>query len=1151
MTYKKYLLSLFYGLLLGISVPVFSQDLIIQKSLENPFDLYRVEDWASSKLFHYVKVNDLSISPSGILWIATSNGVVRYDGKSYTNFNRFNTPEIKNDQITAIYADSKERVWFGSYGNGLVCYSTGKFIKVKFSDDFEYRDVTAIDESPITEKIWLGSFGSGVAEISDDFKIRKYKPSDGLLSGDIRTIEAGTDSAVYIGTTRGLNILKNDKITSSTTQNGLPNNVVNSVEMDSDGNLWAGTQAGLAVRTNGKWYSVGAASGINIDIRKVKAISPQKILVLSSSGTFLYVREKFFSLQQSKNLYLNAVAVVVDRKNDILLGTGDRGIVGLKKHQQEYISGKIVSTGFTDNKKSFAAYKPDNWKRQNGLPHDRVNCVLQTSDGYLWLGTANGLARFDGDDFMIYNSFLTDEDKSNDIFELFEDRSGKLWIGTNGSGVYQFEKESIHSFEIGNGNNFQVISGFMEASDSSVWVSSLTEGIAVIRGDSTTYFNVENGLPNNNVRCMLQSKSGMIYIGTNSGLYQHDPMTKITSLIKGLPDQRIQAIAENDNGDLFVATFNGLSVIYSNRIENLTTKDGLPDNIIRRLHVDQDNKLWIVTRESGISVFENGKFLNFGEKDGLSSGLTTSIEIDRNKNVWIGTYNQGINRLTKRLFTTITISNGLQSNLVSAVLSDNDGSLWIGTYGSGLQRLKNDRISIYNKSGGLTDNYITALKKDRQNRLWIGTSNGLNVLDQSNLTQYDINSGLPATDITSLAEGRDGAIYIGTNSGGLTVFKNDEFKTYSRNDGLFSKSVKTLLLDKNNTLWIGTNGNGLFIMKNGKISRLKGLNQDGSENSKRNFTRIFNLYEGNDGSIYAALNNGDFLRIKNETEIVRFTIADLKSRPVLQLTEDSRGNFWAVSDVGIFLVNNSQLTDEQLIRIKNEIPYKRVASIHFTVRDGLADNGVMEHHSLVTMGPDGKLYFASQGGVSVLNTGLINFTAPAPDVRLDKFVFDDQPVLLDRSFTGYEIMNTSTKHEFHFSVVDLLGREKVQYRYRLLGLEDDWQLAANGDVIFYGRIPSGTYQFQIMACNISGMWNGKITSLQLTVKPQWWQTIWAFLGYVFIAVFGSMQVMKFQQKRMRIKLEEQMIREKEVSEKMVLHSEMNRKTKELDYARRD
>lgn len=1122
---------------------LFSQTLTIQKSLENPLEAYHLETWGSAKGFHYLKVNDISVSPTGVLWIATGNGVVRYDGKNYTNFTRFNTNEIANNQITAILSDSKGIIWIAVYGGGLLYFQNNSFKKIKFADEFEFRDITAIVESPIDGSIWVGSSGDGVAQIIHQEKIVRYNTKLGLINNDVRSLQAVNDSTIYIGTAQGLSILKSGKFVNQTIKDGLLDNLVTAIGTDNNNTLWLGTRYGISVRKGNQWGTLTGSEGS--DIREIIAESPQKIWISTfNRGQLLYQHGRLFQMNEPNNL----TSMTFDKHHNLWLGSSTKGLYFVKQKQTDIEQGKMEILSFRNEKTNFSEYKPEYWKRENGLPHDRVNTVLQASDGYLWLGTGNGLARFNGDNFTTYSSFLSDEDKSNDIFELLEDYSGKLWIGTNGSGVYQFKKEMIESFELGNQQSFKIISSIIQATDSTIWIASPTDGIAMVKDDSIHYLNSENGLPNNNIRALFQSKNGHIYIGTTSGLYDYNPSVQQFYFTSGLSDNRIQSITESNNGDLWVGTLGGISKISNGKVVNFSQKDGLPENNIRRV-LFENNRLWITTRESGISVYDGKTFNNFSQKDGLSSNLTTSIEVDNNHNIWIGTYNQGITRLTKRIFSNLTTKNGLVSNFITSLSHDAGGNLWLGTYGSGLQQLKNNQLITFSKKNGLTDNYITVLKHDKKGRLWIGTSNGLNMLEQNRLTQYNQNSGLPATDITTIAESGDGKIYIGTSSGGLAAINNQDVRVFTRDDGLVAKNIKSVLVTKNNVVWVGTNGNGLFILKNRKFTRIAGLSGEDGKPGQRNLTRIFNLYEGKDGAVYVSLNNGEFLQIKNETEIVRFIINDLKDRPILQMTEDNFGNFWAISDVGIFLINATQLSVEITKKRESVIPIFRVASIYFTTTDGLADNNVSELTTLVSAGLDHKLYFSSQNGISVLNTGLIDFNAPAPDVRLDKFISDDDQILLDRSSQQIELENQSQRIDIHFSVVDLLGKEKVQYRYRVLELGDHWQIVGNQSLASLGKLSPGNYQFQVMACNIGGLWNGKITVLNLTIHAKWWQTYWAFFGYLALAVFGFTRVLKFQRSRLQLKMEAHWLREKELSETLLFRSEMERKTKELDYAR--
>ena len=1130
-----------------------SQTLTVEKAVQNPFDRYKFETWGTKNGFQYTNVNSISQTKDGSFWFATPTGLVRFDGRIHTSFTKFTNPEIKNNGISELFTDSQNRLWIGIYGGGLVCYENKKFRAINFGSILAFNEVTAIAETP-DGTIWVGANGDGIAKISENGIPVIFNTKNGLPSTDVRCLYSASDGTLCIGTSKGFVQFQNGVFKTFSVSDGLVDNTVTTIAEDSDNSIWLGTRYGISVFKKNHFKTYNIQNGLSSnDIKKITRKNDGGMLIATgTAGLLFFLNDKFYKLTKLNGLISDFLTTLfIDKDFSIWTGTASNGMNILKKQSETTSSTSLKSTAFIDKNGPFVNYK----LVKMTLPDNQVNAVLFSKKGYLWVGTKNGLQRFDGEQFIRFENYGNtgaDENGNENVSELFEDHTGKLWIGTSGGGLYFAGRESITSYDLGKNNPFRVVSSLTETSDSSIWIGSLTEGICSIKNDSLSFITVENGLPSNSIRSLFTSKNGTTYIGTTNGLYFFRNDRSVFTEIKGLSSPDIWTITEDKNGDIYVGTSDGLNIIKTGKIEILKEKDGIADNHIRKISVDNENNIWVATKNGGINLINNSGIFTYNTKNGLSSDLTTSLSTDSNQNIWIGTYGEGINRLNRTVFSAFSSANGLSSALTSTVISDlKDGSLWIGTFGSGLNHVKEGSITTYSRKNGLSDDYVTVLHQDKAGRIWIGTQNGLNLLSENKLTVYDSNSGLSGNEISSIAESSQGNIYIGTENNGLNLFMNGVYMPINKTDGLTSKNINSLLVDKNGSVWIGTNGKGLFLYKSGVATRIDALINDGEENTiYKNFNRIFYLFEDKKGTVFVCLNNGEILKIVNEKEVSRYQIEDLKSKPILNIIQDDNDNFWISSANGLYLINKQEFSKSVEPSSRNKFPLNKVAAIKFNESDGLANTSFLERQTISAKGKNNRLYFATQSGLSILNADWMKTNYSAPDVRIDKFTTENYTSVIDKENSFIEISNVFETYEFHYSITELLGKEKVQYRYKLDGMDDDWQLAGSRQVAYYTNLPAGNYEFKVEACNVNGEWNGKVSRLGLKILPQWWQTIWAYIAYILIVIFVVLQILKYNDRKMYEKVEEQSVRDKEVADKIILHNEIKRKTKELEFARK-
>lgn len=743
-----------------------------------------------------------------------------------------------------------------------------------------------------------------------------------------------------------------------------------------------------------------------------------------------------------------------------------------------------------DPAKRVTQYGHDAWQTEQGLPQNSVTAILQTRDGYLWLGTQEGLVRFDGVKFTVFDKSNTPAFTNHFILSLCEDRLGRLWIGTYGGGL-----------------------------------------VCLDQGKFSTYTR-QDGLSNEVIRVLCEDQQGNLWIGTDRGLNRlTNGRFKVFISPTGSFDERISAVAQDRDGNLWVGFTSGvLTFLHNDQLRFFASRETFTDASIRTIYSDQARRLWVGTDGKGLFCFAGDEVTTYTTHNGLSDDSVIVVYEDRRGNLWIGTGN-GLNRLNFGQLTTYSSGEGLTDERVLALAEDAEGSLWIGTDGGGLNRFCDTKFTVFSTAEGLSNSDIISLCEDNQNTLWIATSGGgVNCLkDGKVITTYTTHDGLSNNDVSSICATIDGGVWVGTSGGGLNYFKDGKIQShlstangltsnfiwsifqahdstlwvgtntglnhiengritrFTQQEGLSNNVVWTICEDSDHTLWVGTDGGGLNQFKDGKIRVY--TTQDGLSN---NF--VVSLYHDTQGSLWIGTAGGGLNRYHNG-KFTTFTSRDgLFDDTVYQILEDNQNCFWMSSNKGIFRIQKSQL--EQFARQE----LKLLECTVFSKADGLRSsecNGGVTPAGWKTH--DGKLWFPTIKGVAMIDPAQIHLNVQVIPVRIEQVLVDSQPVSpLDQITFKAGVQ----KVEFHFTGLSYRVPSRVKFRFKLDGYDPDWTTQVGPRVAYYTRIPAGEYTFQVVACNDDGVWNTTGSSVKLTVKPHFYQTYW-FYGLCILGVVAT------------------------------------------------
>jgi signal transduction histidine kinase/ligand-binding sensor domain-containing protein len=721
------------------------------------------------------------------------------------------------------------------------------------------------------------------------------------------------------------------------------------------------------------------------------------------------------------------------------------------------------------------------WTTEDGLPQNSVNGIVQARDGYLWLATFGGLARFDGVRFTIFNTANTPGLKSNRITALVEDRRGVLWLGT--------ENGELMSLENGVGTTYPMTGAVqggvvwaLTVDNAGVLWAGTSKGLARFQNGRFTAYTTADGLPHNPIYALEPDQAGRLWMMTEQVLVEFDGRQFVTHPFPGGSLEGF--FIRRRQGGFWLAATTGLALFVDGRFVSYPHLS--PSRWwMRTLLEDREGTLWVAyVSPVMVQRFQGGRFLSYAVKS-LESEIRSMYE-DREGNLWMGSIGGGLLRLKKRAVTTYTTDNGLPSDSVRAVTDDGIGGTWIST-SSGLAHVSGEKVTVYTDRDGLPSPYVTALLRDRAGSLWIGSNRGVTRLkDRRFVTYTPPAQGLSGLAVMSLAEDRNGNVWIGTMEG-LNRLRNGAFTIYNRATGLISNDVRSIVEARDGALWVGTTG-GLSCLRNGTFT-----NYTTREGLTNDYVRA--IVEEPDGALWLGTYGGGLNRFKNGHFTPVTTREGLFDDFVSRILEDDHGNFWMLGNRGIFRVSRAALNEFADGRTHS------ITSISYGIADGMkSSEGEGNAQPAGWRAADGKLWFPTIKGIAVLDPSPMN-TPPSPVVI--------QGVTVDRVAQAathrVEIKPGQQNLEIYYAGLAFSRPEQVKFKYQLLNFDRDWIDAGTRRTAYYPQLPPGGYRFKVIADNGYGVWNMEGQTLSVIVLPPFYKTWWfVTLGSLTVAALMAL-----------------------------------------------
>jgi signal transduction histidine kinase/ligand-binding sensor domain-containing protein len=743
------------------------------------------------------------------------------------------------------------------------------------------------------------------------------------------------------------------------------------------------------------------------------------------------------------------------------------------------------------------------WQVEEGLPQNKVTAVVQAQDGYLWIGTYSGLARFDGVAFTIFDDQNTPEMRSSRVTALFESRDGTLWVGCENGTLTKFKNGKFSSENI-RASEGEKIASIVSDKDGDIWL--VTSSGIVIRARDGFELSPERGVAPGllGVAC---DTSGKIWVARDGKLsaVEHGQLTCVQSTW-AYTNAYVQGICAAGDGSLWVAHD---GVVQKWNGEKWTEDLGRPAwamSALTSFIETKEGMLVAGTSDHGLFILFPGSKLPAVEISSVGqteAGWIISLLQDREGNVWAGSGGKGLISIRPNHIQTIEPPNGWRGRAVLSVFPGSAGELWVGTEGAGLYHYANGDWENFGFTNGIGNGYIWSTAQDLEGNIFAGTwGGGLFMRDGA---RFKFAPGLEKlrSPVAALLPARDGGLWVGTGNG-LLRWREDG-QTNWIEDGKSLRAVRAIAELTNGVVWFGTAGNGLGCLQQGKIRQFRlsdGLPSDYIE--CLHFDETGALWLGTFGGGLCRLKNGKFSTINSKQGLPNSIIGHIE--------DDGHGYFWMSSHGGILRASKTALNDCADGKIKS------VSFLSYGVNDGMptieCSEGLQPSGCQTT---DGRLYFPTTKGLVMVSPGELRFNPEPPPMALEELRINGKAVNLAASL---KIPPGGNHLEFRYAALSFVAPEKVQFKCRIEGLEKDWTDMETKRVANYNFVPPGNYKFHVIACNNDGVWNETGISLPFELLPHFWQTWWFhfFSGLFGVCIAGGL-VWLDARRRMRRRLE--------------------------------
>ncbi len=732
-----------------------------------------------------------------------------------------------------------------------------------------------------------------------------------------------------------------------------------------------------------------------------------------------------------------------------------------------------------DPRKALTQYSHDNWQSNRGLPQNAVNAVAQGPEGYLWCATQEGLVRFDGVQFTVFNKWNTPAITNNNIRALCFDRSGTLWAGTNGGGLVRFKDEVFTAFTTAQGLVYDNVNSLCPTSDGSLWIGTYGGGLSRLKDGRFANFTTRDGLSHDGILTLFEDGDGSLWVGTNGGgvcRYSEGRFSR-PDWARAIPQEVVYAIRRARDGALWVGTYgSGIYRVEGARVRHLTARDGLSGDRVLSLYEDKDGGLWVGTFGGGVCRYFEGRWDCLKADHGLPYDVVRAFAEDREGNLWIGLDGGGLLRLHDGSFKTYSVQEGLSNDFAIGIYQTRGGDVWVTTNGGGINRLRDGKITSLTARDGLPNDLVRSIYEDGSGSLWVGTDGGgLAVVERNGrIRVMGTAQGLSSNRVIAVRGDSRGDIWVGTNGGGLNLLRGGRVTVMPQRPGR-AAMVNLIHEDRAGRLWVATYGGGLSLLEGNVFASFPGQDEIGS-------AIVTHIHEDPDGTLWLGTIGSGLMRLR-EGHVKRFTRRDgLFDDVAYEVLDDGLGYLWMSGNTGVYRVARASLDAFAEGRART-IPCDAYGEA-----DGMKSaecNGGFTPSGYRTA--DGRLWFPTMRGVAVVDPARLGHNALPPPVKVERVILNGKALDAGAAVTVPPGRNSL---EIHYTGLSFVAPSRVRFRYQMKGYDAEWVDAGTRRTAYYTDIPPGRYDFRVVACNNDGVWNDAGASITVIRRPRFYQTTW-------------------------------------------------------------
>lgn len=725
-------------------------------------------------------------------------------------------------------------------------------------------------------------------------------------------------------------------------------------------------------------------------------------------------------------------------------------------------------------------YIHDQWGDEQGYPGGTVYAITQT-DGYLWIGTSNGLVRFDGFNFHLIQEANSTRLPEGPVLGLTPDASGNLWIRPESPSLLYYRDGTLRNVLPGLPGPEAGVTAMCRGKDGGILLATLSNGIVRYSQGKFTQLAPTSRLSNLLVISIAEAPDGTIWLGTrDSGLFTLSD-GRVSQVAPELRDRKINCVLPVNDRQLWIGTDDGVALWDGGHVTHIVLSRPLDRVQVLAMIRDRESNIWVGTSRGLVRLTTHGE-----ESGGrVTDEAVLALFDDREGNLWTGT-EHGIERLRDSAFVTYGPSDGLPSESNGPVYVDPRDRTWFAPVNGGLYWLDKGKVGSIDEAG-LSKDVVYSIA-GRKDELWLGRQRGgLTHLvahgDALSSETYTQARGLAQNSVYSVYQSPDGTVWAGTLSGGVSKFSNGKFKTYTIDNGLASNTVASILETSDGTMWFAT-PSGLSALWNGRW--IAYAIRDGLPSENVNC-----LLEDSTGVLWIGTAQGLAFRGSGHIQIA-LGAPGLLQEQILGLAEDRNGNLWVATSNHVLRLNRDKLL--------------RGALGDGDVREyGLADGlhgveGVKRHRSVVA-DPFGHIWFSLNRGLSVVDPARVAATSAPPIVHVESVSADGRPVDLEG-----QVRIPSGRQRFTFSYVGLSLSipSRVRFKYTLDGFDHGWSEPVATREANYTNLSPGPYRFRVIASNPDGVWNSSEAGMGFQIEPAFWQTPWFRAGIVAACALAIM-----------------------------------------------